>query len=106
MPLEDLLERPSHSSEVEYADWRLLGVDKLVVGKVEVQAENRFVVSFELLDVLSGKRMMGYRIPARGNQLRVSAHRISDLIFEALTGKPGIFSTRTVVSGKRPNIAT
>jgi hypothetical protein len=33
-------------------------------------------------------------LPAHGAQLRATAHRIADFIYEKLTGEPGVFSTR------------
>jgi TolB protein len=49
--------------------------------------------------------MAGQRLTANANSMRAMAHRISDLIFEQLTGVRGAFSTRVAfvsVDGKPP----
>jgi TolB protein len=44
--------------------------------------------------VLTGQRLAGQRVTANANAMRALAHRISDIIFEQLTGVRGAFSTR------------
>jgi len=94
LPEKDLLARPHQGSEVNFRDWRALGSDYLVVGKVRATAGGQYNVQFELFDVFRGARITGYSIPAGAQELRRAAHQISDIIYEKLTGQPGAFNTR------------
>ena len=102
-PLErqDMVARPTTGSEIRYEDWRLLKSDFIVVGRVEADA-----VTFELHNVRTGTQLLTQRLGATEKNLRATAHRIADLIFERLTGIPGAFSTRiayVAVDGQPPS---
>ncbi len=104
LPRGDLLARPSEAAAVNFRDWRALGVNNLVIGKVRPEGE-RFLVQFQLLDVFRGSQIAGYSVPARADQLRQAAHYVADRIYEALTGVKGVFQTRiayVTVSGAPP----
>ncbi|MCC5795844.1 MAG: Tol-Pal system beta propeller repeat protein TolB [Methylophaga sp.] len=90
----DLISRPHEQSQVNFADWRLLRSEGLVIGKVTSQDGENYQVQFQLFDVYRGTQMAGkrYQVPVSG--LRNLGHQISDLIYEALTGDVGVFSTR------------
>lgn len=88
---DNLIASPSASSEVNYGDWRKVDADYLVVGKVNSDGS----IQYELMDVYGQERMLGKVItPAGPDQARAAAHRISDEIFEAITGIRGAFSTQ------------
>ncbi len=89
----DMLSRPSSVAQVRFRDWRTLGVDNLVIGKVETAGSGRYRISFRLFDVYRGRQITGHSIPATARQLRYVAHRIADIIYEKLTGEPGAFAT-------------
>lgn len=100
-PLERdvMVEQPTRGSEVDYADWRLLGAEIVVVGEVTPRGGDSWEVRFEALDVFGQKRVVGEVIPGTSAQLRAIAHRISDLVYEAFTGVRGAFSTRIAYVG-------
>lgn len=83
---------PHEPGEVNYAEWP--GVDALVIGKVQALDGGRVEVRFRLLDMVRRTELVGLAVTARSEQLRAIAHRVADLIFEKLTGTPGVFSTR------------
>jgi TolB protein len=91
---QDLIARPVETSQVRFQDWRTLGVENLVIGKVETVGDNQYQVQFRLFDVFRGRQITGYSLPATAERLRYVAHRISDIIYEQLTGDPGAFATR------------
>ena len=94
-PLErrDMIERPTRGEEIRFADWRLLRSDFIVVGRVEPVAGGS-AVTYELYNVQTGQPLVNERLTSSDAELRATAHRIADRIFERLTGIPGAFSTR------------
>ena len=95
VPYADLPSRPAHASEVEFSDWRILGAANLVIGRVAEPQPGSYQITFRLFDVFRARQIAGFEFPtvARG-ELRRVAHRISDIIYEALTGERGAFDTR------------
>lgn len=93
-PLErqDMVARPTVGADIRFQDWRLLKSDFIVVGRVE--PDGAAAVSFELFNVQTGQALLAQRLPSDARNLRATAHRIADMIFERLTGIPGAFSTR------------
>jgi TolB protein len=73
---------------------RQLGADALLTGSVSRLADGRFEIRIRLWDTVRGQDLgaMSYTVVAA--DLRLVAHRISDFVYEKLTGDRGIFSTR------------
>jgi TolB protein len=94
LPREDMLSRPATVDGVEFKDWRALGIENLVIGQVQPQGAGAYQIQFQLLDVFRGEQLTGYTIPTTAPNLRTTAHRIADLIYEKLLGVPGAFATR------------
>ena len=86
--------RPSTVAEVNFKDWQGLGQNYLVIGQVSDTGGGQYNVQFQLLDVYKNGQLLGYRMTSSADDLRRTAHHISDLIFEKLTGKKGVFSGR------------
>lgn len=93
----DLVARPTTGEEVRYGNWRTLGVDHVVVGRVAPDGEQRYRVQFQLLDVLRERQVAGYSYQARGENIRGVAHEISDVIYEEVTGDRGAANTRVAM---------
>ncbi|MGB0712898.1 MAG: Tol-Pal system protein TolB, partial [Gammaproteobacteria bacterium] len=89
----NLVSRPTRGEDVNFQDWRVLGVDNLIVGQVLENGPGNFEVRFQLFDVLKGQQLAGYSFPAKAGELRAVAHHIADLVYEKLTGVRGAFST-------------
>jgi TolB protein len=94
MDRRDMVSRPTRPEEVRLEDWRLLKTDVVVVGRIKPTGQGRFEIEFHVFDVFRGQPLMGYSLPVAAGNLRNAGHRIADMIFERLTGVPGIFSTR------------
>ncbi|NGX16648.1 Tol-Pal system beta propeller repeat protein TolB [Wenzhouxiangella sp. XN24] len=94
MERRDMVSRPTRPEEVRLEDWRLLDTDIVVIGRVKPGAAGRYEIEFHVFDVFRGQSLMAYNLPVSADNLRGAAHRIADMIFEKLTGVPGIFSTR------------
>ncbi|HWK73982.1 MAG TPA: Tol-Pal system beta propeller repeat protein TolB [Povalibacter sp.] len=91
---KDMIDRPSTGEQIRFQDWRYLKSDFIVVGKLVPDGAERFAAQFELYNVLTGQRLTGQRLTAGAGGMRALSHRISDIIFEQLTGIRGAFSTR------------
>ncbi|MDJ0807771.1 MAG: Tol-Pal system beta propeller repeat protein TolB [Gammaproteobacteria bacterium] len=94
LPQVDMLSRPTSGDQVEFKDWRALDTEYLVVGQVQQSGVKGYTVRFQLFDVYRGEQLTGYSIPTTESNLRSTAHRIADLIYEKLMGVPGAFATR------------
>jgi TolB protein len=78
----------------DLASWRQKGADAIVTGSVSQLADGRFDVRMRLWDTVRGQDLGGQSYTPPAGDLRLSAHRISDYVYEKLTGEKGIFSTR------------
>ncbi len=94
MSRDDMISRPATAVEVDYGDWRLLGVDVVVVGQVSTGVGGSVQVRFQAVDVFKGRQLIGYTVTADPGDYRAAAHQVSDLVYEAITGEKGAFSTR------------
>ncbi|MEE4382030.1 MAG: Tol-Pal system beta propeller repeat protein TolB [Pseudomonadales bacterium] len=101
---QDMLSLPSREQDLFYRDWRVQGVSYVLIGSVERAAQG-FAVTWGLYDVLDERRILGERVTASAESLRDVAHRISDRVYEQLTGIPGAFSTR-ILYVVAQNVAT
>lgn len=79
-----------------FAQWKQMGAQALVVGSNSLSAEGRLESRFILLDTSRNASLGGLAISAPASELeaRRTGHRISDFIYEKLTGEPGFFATR------------
>ncbi len=92
--------RPSDISQIKYAEWVALQAQAVAVGKVEVLPGNRLNVSFQLVDVLKQTQLAGLQYNIAANQLRGTAHKIADAIYQTLTGEGGMFASRIAYVAK------
>lgn len=95
---------PHEPAEMNYPDWRARGADAVAIGSVLPRSDGKLEVRFHLLDVVKQAQLAGYSYVIDRAQMRVTAHKIADLIYEKLTGDVGVFGTRIayiVKSGSR-----
>jgi TolB protein len=90
----NMLSLPSRREEVFYRDWRVLGMEYLVIGSMQADQNGDLTVRYSLFDVLNERELTSERLIAPLNASRDIAHMISDVIYEQLTGVRGAFSTR------------
>jgi TolB protein len=93
LPRADMPGTPHEGTDIDFRDWRRLGVENIVVGRLRARADGGYVVEFQLFDVFKGLQLAGYSIPTPAADLRRTAHQISDIVYERLTGEPGAFAT-------------
>jgi TolB protein len=89
-----MLQKPTTGLDVDFEDWSILGVEAVVIGKVTQTGANAYSLQFQLFDVFKREQLVGYRMPASRGTMRRVAHRAADMIYEKLTGIPGVFGTK------------
>ena len=94
IPERDMLQKPITGIDLDFDDWSILGVEAVVIGKVTQTGANAYSVQFQLFDVFRREQLVGYRMPASRGTMRRVAHRAADMIYEKLTGIPGVFGTK------------
>ena len=101
--IDKMPDTPSNSRHIDYALWHKMGVEAIVIGEIKPATEpDKFTITYELLDVVTGNMgMIKYspildksRFIVKKHKLREHAHRISDFVYEELTGEKGAFLTR------------
>jgi TolB protein len=94
MDRKDMVEQPHVGTGIGFDDWRRLGNDYIVVGQMLPQAPDRYTINFELYNVLTRQRLIGYQISANRAGLRLASHQIADMVFDKILGIRGAFATR------------
>jgi TolB protein len=79
-----------------FQNWKAVGAQALVTGRVETQGDGQVRVEFRLWDVLPGTQIQGTAYTASQANWRRIAHIIADVIYERLLGEKGYFDTRVV----------
>jgi TolB protein len=92
---------PADPSELQYPTWKARGADAVLVGSVSPLPNGYWDVRFRLMDVLKQTQITGYAYQVTPPQLRNTAHKIADAIYEKMTGDVGVFSTRITYVVKR-----
>lgn len=95
---------PTLSSQIKYAEWVALQAQAITVGNVESTAGGKFKVSFQLMDAAKQTQLAGMDYQIGSNQVRSTAHKIADIIYQKMTGENGIFASRIAYitkTGKR-----
>jgi len=106
MARTDFLTTPTTAAEVDVAGFKQQRNDYVVVGKLTALANGDITVGAELVNVLTGMRMMGQTWTVKSTNLRNAAHRVADAVYEKIIGVRGAFATRIAyvsVDGKPPN---
>ena len=105
MARTDMLTTPTTSAEVDIAGWKQQRNDYVVVGRLTALANGDVAIDAELINVLTGQRLLGQKWTVQPRNLRNGAHRVADAIYEKILGVRGAFATRIAyvsVDGKPP----
>ena len=94
---------PTDLPEINHRYWKNRGSQTLVVGKVLGGNDGRVEVRFRMTDTVKEAQLVGYSYAIAQGQLRATAHKIADLIYEKLTGESGVFSTRIAYVARHPD---
>ena len=95
LPPENMLSLPTSKEEVFYKDWRMLGVDYLVIGTISSkEIKDEIIADYIIFDVIRERIIHRGNVIGPVQTLRKIGHRISDKIYSRIQGIPGIFSTK------------
>jgi TolB protein len=89
-----------------FGDWSVIDAQALLVGSIDLTDDGRLVVDFRLWDVFAQQQLEGQRYTTSPDSWRRIAHKVSDAIYQRLTGEAGYFDTRIVFideSGPKTN---
>jgi TolB protein len=86
---------PDVNVQPRFADWKAINAQALVNGQATVEG-GRLTVNFRLWDVYSEQPLLGLQFTTTPENWRKLAHKISDAVYERLTGEKGYFDTRIV----------
>ena len=101
VPTQGVNPIPTEPSEVNFGDWTARNAEALVIGRIQAMPDGRLEVRFRLFDVQKNSQLASYSYVVAPAQLRATAHRIADVIYERLTGDKGVFSTKITYVVKR-----
>ena len=91
----------TEATAVNFSEWRSRLADALVQGSVAALPDGRVEVRFRLYDVPKQVALGGVAYTLQRSQLRATAHRVADYVYEKLTGERGVFSTKIAYVVKR-----
>jgi TolB protein len=106
MARRDMIETPHVGASIGFDDWRRLNNDYIVVGQLQSDSADHYNIVFELFNVLTRQRLLGYQISANKAGLRLASHQVADMLFQKILGIRGAFATRVAyvsVLGHLPN---
>lgn len=87
-------------TNINAIQWKAIGVESLTVGEIEPDGAN-FNISLRTADINRSEVVVGRRFTkVRKEDLNRVLRRYADLVLQAYTGKPGIFSTKLVFVGR------
>ncbi|AKJ68855.1 translocation protein TolB [Pandoraea thiooxydans] len=84
----------SETDQVDLGSWKARGADAFVGGSVTRLANGQYDVRFRLYDTVKQASLGGLSITSPASDLRLTAHKISDYIYQKLLGVRGVFATR------------
>ena len=90
---KDMLEKPVLATAINFDNWKVIGVNNLVIGRIKPSAGG-YTVEYQVFNVYTHQQLMGFSVATTAARLRYTAHFISDTIYQKLTGQRGAFTTR------------
>jgi TolB protein len=98
IPPDAFISRPAAlDASVQYADWKAINAQALVVGSVGVEGD-RLTAKFRLYDVFAEAPLGdGLQFGGDAGSWRRIGHKVADQIYGRITGEGGYFDSRVVL---------
>ncbi len=97
---ESFLQKPDIAHlKPRFEDWALIKSQVLITGKVSskiINEKDYIKIEFKLWDVLGAKMVDGFSLTTVPTNWRRVGHKISDKVYQRLTGESGYFDTRII----------
>lgn len=94
----DMDQKPTTPAAIDASYWRKKNIDDVVVGSVQSAGFGNYKITFSLVSAYQGQQqnniLATQTMTVDAKQLRLAAHKISDMIYQKLTGVRGVFSTK------------
>ena len=91
---KQLLSIPTNEDNLNYSDFKLLGIDFIVMGSLEEEDTSNISAVYKIFSVQKESQLRTSTVYGVPNKLKQLAHYISDGIYEEITGLKGVASTR------------
>ncbi len=98
--LEDVEKTGLGAEQTDFGEWRMVGADALIKGGFKVDGK-KLTVEVRLFDTIKEKQIMGRRYIGNSRSPTRLSHYFADQLYEELTGKKGIFSTKLLFISDR-----
>lgn len=91
---------PTAPSQIRYSEWTGLQAHAMAIGQVQADGAGNYNVTVQLMDVYRQSQLLQMQYTIKPAQLRLTAHKIADAIYQKLTGQMGAFSSRIAYVSK------
>jgi TolB protein len=85
-----------YSMKPDFSSWRTINANFLLNGSIERVGSNRIIIKIALWDVYNEKNIFAAEYESDSSGIRRLSHKISDQVFETITGEKGYFDTQIV----------
>ena len=98
-----LPQNPTNIGEIQVSRWRGLAAQYVLVGKISSEGSDQYRVEMSLVNLYKGQSadkvlpssvLLTKTYTVERSQLRRLGHKISDEVYQALLGGPGVFSSK------------
>lgn len=78
--------RPSDPADIRFGDWRHLGIDYLLVGRVAMVHDGGHELEFQVVDARMETTVFGFQMPSAPDELPRTAREIATLVTQRIDG--------------------
>ena len=93
-PTGSMPSQPRKISDIDYSQWQQSGAEFILLSKVRADANNGYQLEYSLHDVFGERTLRSETLFFNQRSIRDTAHFLTDLVYEEITGLKGIFSTK------------
>lgn len=94
VPRDAYIEQKRGDYRPSFSSWRQINAPILLNGSVASMGEGKFEIKFILWDTISEQKLTEQAYELQERMLRRLSHKISDQIYQRITGDKGYFDTR------------